>query len=185
MRIAATMTTLRDNPTNPRWLRKALREIPREIGRIVEGFDDRMLHWRSAPGEWSALEVLGWIAEAEREDLLAVEAMIRYDGAAIWEQRAHLASLERDFNQESGWRLLDDFLSTREQLQWMLEYVDDQWQHRGEHPYRGAITLAKYLREMSDRDLEATIMLRRLADGADADFEPVLRERTTVVPIAP
>jgi hypothetical protein len=167
------MNSLRDDPSNPRWLRKALREIPREIGRVVERFDEPALRWRPAPGEWSALEVLGWLAESEREDTRAVEAMVREDGARIEEQRAHLAPLERDFNASSGWRLYEDFARQREELLWSLEFLGAEWQHTGTHPYRGPISLMRYLREMSDRDLEASIMLRKLQEASGTEFEAV------------
>lgn len=164
------MTSLRDDPANPRWLRKALREIPREIGRIIERFDEKGLRWRPAADEWCALEVLGYLRESEREDLHNVEAIVRYDGAAIEEQRAHLAPGEQDFTTESAWRLLEDFLEERESLLWTLELVaGDEWTHAGLHPYRGRITLARYAREMSDRDMEASLMLRRLDDAVGRD----------------
>ncbi len=159
------MTSLRDDPANPRWLRKALREIPREIGRTIERFDAAGLRWRPAADEWCALEVLGFLLESEREDLEAIEAIIGYDGAPIAEQRAHLAPGEHDFTSESAWRLLEDFLEQRESVLWSLELVDDEWTHAGVHPYRGRITLARYAREMSDRDMEASLMLRRLDDA--------------------
>jgi hypothetical protein len=167
------MSSLRDDPSNPRWLRKALREIPREIGRLVEQFDAPALRWRPAPGEWSALEVLGWLAESEREDTRAVEAMVGEDGARINEQRAHLAPLEHDFNACSGWNLYEDFARQREELLWSLEFLGPEWQHTGMHPYRGPISLLRYLREMSDRDLEASIMLRKLQEASGTKFEPV------------
>ena len=44
------MTSLRDDPANPRWLRKALRELPREISRLVERFDDDALRGRPGVG---------------------------------------------------------------------------------------------------------------------------------------
>lgn len=165
------MASLRDDPANPRWLRKTLREIPREIGRLVERFDTAGLRWRPAPDEWCALEVLGYLRESEREDLRAVQAMVDRDGAPIAEQRAHLAPGEHDFTTEPAWRLLDDFFERRESLLWTLELVTDEWTHGGVHPYRGRITLAKYVREMSDRDMEASLMLRRLEEAVGR--EPV------------
>lgn len=159
------MTSLRDDPSNPRWLRKALREIPRQIAELAEQFDDRAVRARPALGEWSAIEVLGFLAESEREDLRAVEAMIVEDGARIAEQRAHLAPGERDFEGQSAWRLMEDFFRIREELLWNLEFLEDEWQHTGTHPYRGTVSLMRYLREMTDRDLEASITLRRLLES--------------------
>ena len=158
------MSSLRDDPSNPWWLRKALREIPHQIAELADQFDERAARARPASGDWSAIEILGFLAESEREDLRAVEAMIAEDGAPIEEQRAHLAPGERDFAGQPAWRLLEDFLRLREELLWNLEFLEAEWQHGGVHPYRGRISLLRYLREMSDRDLEASIMLRRLSE---------------------
>jgi hypothetical protein len=158
------MSSLRDDPSNPRWLRKALREIPRQIVELVEQFDNRAIRAQPSTGEWSAFDVLAYLAEAEREDLRNVEAMIAEDGARIEEQRAHLAPGEGDFEGQSAWRLLEDFFSRREELLWNLEFVESEWQHAGTHPYRGRVPLMRYLREMTDRDLEAAITLRRLLE---------------------
>src|SRR5438093_11881473 len=117
------MQSLRDDPSNPRWMRKALRELPRQIGRIVEQFDEDSLRWKPDRNEWSAIEIIGWLAESEREDIKSVEAMIAEDGAEIEERRAHLAPLERDFAAESGYRLLEQFFSERESLLWSLGFV--------------------------------------------------------------
>ena len=166
------MTSLRDDPSNPRWLRKALREIPRTIADLVEQFGNYDVRTRPDGEEWSAVELLGFLAESEREDLRNVEAMIAADGARIEEQRAHLAPGERDFSGHSAWRLLEDFFRIREELLWNLEFLNDEWEHAGVHPYRGRVPLMRYLREMTDRDLEASITLRRLIE---ANAEPAAR----------
>ena len=161
------MSSLRDDPSNPRWLRKALREIPRNIADLLEQFGNAALHARPDGAEWNAVELMGFLAESEREDLRNIEAMVAEDGARIEEQRAHLAPGEHDFNGQSAWRLLEDFLRIREELLWNLEFLNDEWDHAGMHPYRGRISLMRYLREMTDRDLEASITLRRLLEATE------------------
>jgi len=146
-----------------------LREIPRQITELAESFGDRAAHTRPENSDWSPIEVLGYLVEAEREDLHNVEAMIAEDGARIEEQRAHLAPGEHDYDGQSAWRLLERFLTQREELLWNLEFVEREWEHSGMHPYRGRIGLMRYLREMTDRDLEASITLRKMAE---ADTEP-------------
>lgn len=46
------MSSLRDDPSNPRWLRKALREIPRQITELAESFGDRAAHTRPENSDW-------------------------------------------------------------------------------------------------------------------------------------
>ena len=170
------MSSLRDDPSNPRWLRKALREIPRQITELAEAFSDRAAHTRPESGDWSPVEVLGYLVAAETEDLHNVEVMIAEDGARIEEQRAHLAPGEHDYDGQSAWRLLERFRSPREELLWNLEFVESEWGHAGMHPYRGRIGLMRYLREMTDRDLEASITLRKMLE-ASAQEEPAGRWR--------
>lgn len=168
------MTSLRDDPSNPRWLRKALRELPRTIADLVEQFGNEALHARPNGEEWNAVELMGFMVESEREDFRNIEAMIAEDGARIEEQRAHLAPGERDFGGQSAWRLLEEFFRIREELLWNLEFLNDEWDHAGTHPYRGRVPLMRYLREMTDRDLEASITLRRLLEASE---QPVGRRR--------
>lgn len=161
------MSSMRDDPSNPRWLRKALREVPRTIADLLEQFGNEALHARPDGAEWNAVELMAFLAESEREDLRNVEAMIAEDGARLAEQRAHLAPGEHDFNGQSAWRLLEDFFRIREELLWNLEFLNDEWEHAGVHPYRGRVSLMRYLREMTDRDLEASITLRRLLEASE------------------
>ena len=111
--------------------------------------------------------------QVRRQQVLA-ERLARHRHARIEEQRAHLAPGERDFGGQSAWRLLEDFLRIREELLWNLEFMNDEWEHAGTHPYRGRVTLMRYLREMTDRDLEASITLRRLLEASE---QPVARRR--------
>ncbi len=162
--------------SNPRWLTKALREVPHEIEGLLTGFDDRDLDWRPEPGEWSAKEIAGFLLESEREDLRAVEAMLARDDARIEERRAHLVPGERDFTRERITDLVWDFLTLRDSLLWSLELTDD-WERSGRHPYRGAISLLQYLHEVNERDLEAAWKLRKLQDALAAASTPVRRRR--------
>ncbi len=150
--------------SNARWLTKALREVPHEIQELLGSMDERELCWRPAEREWCAKEIAGFLLESEREDLRAVEAILRRDGAPIEERRAHLAPGERDYLDASIDDLVWDFVSERESLLWTLEFTD-AWDRAGEHPYRGRVTLLQYLHEINERDLEAAWQLRKLHDA--------------------
>ncbi len=150
--------------SNPRWLLKALREVPHEVEQLLAGLDHEAAAWRPAPDEWAAADIAGFLREAEREDLRAIRAMLARDGAAIAERRAYLAPGEHAFAQQSLHELWSDFLELRERLLWTLELADEAWDCRGLHPYRGLVTLGTYVHEVSERDLEAAWSLRKLAD---------------------
>ncbi|MGE0134152.1 MAG: hypothetical protein AB7L91_13440 [Dehalococcoidia bacterium] len=153
--------------SNARWLTKALREVPHEIHELLTSMDEQELRWRPSERDWCAKEVAGFLLESEREDLRAVEAIVRRDGAPIEERRAHLAPGERDFRDASIDELVWEFVSERESLLWTLEW-SDAWERAGEHPYRGRVTLLQYLHEVNERDLEAAWQLRRLHEALGA-----------------
>ena len=158
--------------SNPRWLMKALREVPYEVQGLLGSLDARESQWRPAPGEWCAKEVAGFLVESEREDLRAVEAMVARDGARVEERRAYLVPGEQDYLDEPIEELVWDFLTLRESLLWKLELVDD-WERSGQHPYRGRISLVEYLHEVNERDLEAAWKLRKLHEAIEASSTPV------------
>ncbi|HRC62608.1 MAG TPA: hypothetical protein PLX85_05230 [Dehalococcoidia bacterium] len=153
--------------SNARWLTKALREVPHEIHELLTSMDERELRWRPEDGDWCAKEVAAFLLESEREDLRAVEAILRRDGAPIEERRAYLAPGEHDYLDESIDELVWDFMTERESLLWSLEW-SDAWEHAGEHPYRGRVPLLQYLHEINERDLEAAWRLRKLQEALGA-----------------
>ena len=131
----------------------AMDELKRSLDRLgVDHLDLWQMHNLSDPIQWDTALSPGGV----------IEAMVAEDGARIEEQRAHLAPGEHDFNGQSAWRLLEDFLRIREELLWNLEFLNDEWDHAGMHPYRGRISLMRYLREMTDRDLVQAICAFRL-----------------------
>jgi len=152
--------------SNARWLLKALREAPGEIAQVTDEFHDYALRWRPAAGELSAIDVLAFLLESEREDLRAARALIRRDGAPIEERRAHLAVLEQDLTQAHARNLLWDYLGLREELLWLLEDLGPEWEHAGVHPYRGRVTLTTLIHEVNERDLEALWTLHRRLEAA-------------------
>lgn len=162
--------------SNPRWLRKALREVPHEIEGLLTSFDgERELRWRPTPDEWCAKEIAGYLLESEREDLRAVEAMLTRNGARIEERRAYLVPGEHDYSDAHIEDLAWDFLTLRDSLLWTLDLYEDDWERTGLHPYRGEVSLTQYLHEVNERDLDVSWKLRKLQDALEASPAPVRR----------
>lgn len=161
------MYQTRQYGSNARWLLKALREVAGEIEGLVMSLDRDALRWRPAPEEWSVLDTLGFLRESEREDLQAIRAVIRRDGAHIAERRAVFAPGEQRLERERPLGVLWEFLSMRQDLLWELADAEYAWEHAGEHPYRGRVTLSTLVHEVNERDLDAmwTIQRRREALG--------------------
>ena len=151
---------------------KALREVAHQVESLVYDLDDRALRWRPAEGEWCASEIVGFLRDSEREDLRAVRAILARDGARIEERRAQHGPAEHDYRSARVHGLLEDFATLRERLVWALRDAEEGWQHRGQHPYRGAVTLEQWVHEIGDRDLEAMWKLRALHDRLLAGAMP-------------
>ncbi len=151
-----------------RYLIKALREVGRRIEGIVVGLEEAQLAWRPAEGEWCATELIGFLRDSEREDLHAVRAILARDGARIEERRAHHGPDEHDYRSTQVEELWWDFATMREDIVWTLRTAGDAWEHRGLHPFRGAVSLEQYVREINERDLDAMWKLYNLREQSEA-----------------
>lgn len=147
-----------------RYLVKALREVAQQVETLVYDLDERQLTWRPADDEWCAKEIVGFLRDSEREDLAAVRAVVRRDGARVEERRAHHGPAEHDYRAAPVEDLLWDFATLREEMVWTLREAHEAWGHAGLHPFRGRVPLQQWVHEISDRDLEAMWKLRRLVD---------------------
>ena len=147
-----------------RYLIKALREVGQQVAELVVDLDQRELRWRPEDGEWCANEIVGFLRDSEREDLLAVRAIVARDGARVEERRALHGPAEHDYRLARVEELVWDFETLREEMVWALREAGPGWDHAGEHSFRGRIPLERWVHEISDRDLEATWSLRRLRE---------------------
>jgi len=151
--------------SNRRWVLKALREVPYSIARELDGVRERDARRRTEADEWSMLEIVGFLRDAEREDLTAARAILRRDGAPIEERRAYFGPLEQDYARDESDELLRDYWELREELVWLLRDRDDEWERAGLHPYRGRVTLNRLVHEINERDLDTLWRLQRVRDA--------------------
>ena len=151
-----------------RYLIKALREVAEQVESLVRGLDERELSWRPDQDEWCAKEIVGFLRDSEREDLRSVRAIIARDGARIEERRAFHGPAEHDYRSARVGELLREFASLRDDLMWTLSDAGPEWEHAGQHPFRGRVPLERWVHEVSERDLEAMWKLRRLREEVQA-----------------
>ena len=151
--------------SNRRWVIKALREVPYSIAREAEGVSNRDARQQTDADEWSMAEILGYLRDAEKEDLASARAILRRDGARIEERRAHYGPLEHDYRSEHADELVQDYWELREELVWLLRDRDDEWERAGTHPYRGRVTLDRLVHEVNERDLDVLWRLQRVRDA--------------------
>ncbi len=147
-----------------RYLVKALHEVARRIARLVETMDDRTLDARNEGDEWTVAQIVGYLRDAEREDCEAIRAMVRIDGARIQERRAVHGPDEGRYRARDVAELLWEFLTTREETEWLLQSAGTSWRNIGVHPYRGEVELQQYVMEINERDLDCMWRIQRARD---------------------
>ncbi len=146
------------------YLTKALREIGRRTTRLVGSIEER--HLREVPPgeEWSVAEIVGFLRDSEHEDLQALVAMSRMDGAAIEERRAMHGPAEERYRFADVAELLWEYATLREETIWLLETAGRAWNHVGVHPYRGEVPFTQWVQEINERDLDAMWRIQRIRD---------------------
>lgn len=147
-----------------RYLVKALHEVARRIARLVQAMDDDMLDARAEGDEWSVAQIIGYLRDAEREDYAALSAMVRIDGSRIEDRRAMHGPDEDRYDARDVAELLWEFLTLREETEWLLQSAGTSWRHVGIHPYRGEVELQQYVMEMNERDLDCMWRIQRARD---------------------
>ena len=148
-----------------RYLVKALREIGHRITRLASRMDDRELG-RLAPGEdWTITEIIAFLRDSEREDLAALEAMLRVDGSRIADRHAMDLVDDGEYRDADAADLLWDFATLRDETTWLLESAGTAWNHVGIHPFRGEVPLMQWVQEMNERDLDAMWRIQRAHDA--------------------
>lgn len=147
-----------------RYLVKALHEVSRRIGRLVQTMDDEMLNSRASGDEWSVAQIIGFLRDSEREDYDNLATMVRVDGSPIEDRRAMHGPQEEGYHADDVSDLLWDFLTQREETVWLLQSAGSAWHNVGMHPYRGEVELQQYVMEMNERDLDCMWRIQRARD---------------------
>ena len=114
----------------------------------------RVLTFRPAPGEWSILEVLGHLIEAEQRGFAGrIRLILAQDGRTLerWDQE-QVARDRRDWERDPT-MLLGEFVRLREvSLQLVERLGDADLAKRGEHPTVGTLTVNDILHEWVHHD---------------------------------
>lgn len=146
-----------------RYLVKALREVGRRITRLVSGVEEGLLEVVPEGEDLSIAGIIGYLRDAEREDQQALEVMLRVDGSLIAARRADQGP-EDPYTADDVARLLWDFATLREETLWTLESAGGRWRNAGIHPFRGEVEVLAWVREMTERDLDAMWRIQRIRD---------------------
>ncbi len=129
------------------------RATPVTLRALVRGIDDEQARQRPTAGEWSIVEVVAHLGDAEERAHERVRRMIEeehpflpaYDPAALAEQR--------NYRSMSLAQALERFERLRAEHVATLARLDAAgWQRRGQHEETGAITVESLTRHMAAHD---------------------------------
>lgn len=106
-----------------------------------------LARWKPAPAEWSILEVLGHLADEEREDFRRrVDYTLNRPGEAWPAIHPGAWVTERRYNEQDPDQTLADFLTERgASLAWLRQQADADWSRSYDHPAGVTLTATDLL----------------------------------------
>jgi len=129
---------------------------------IIDGLDETLAHRRPDPDRWSIVEILGHLADEEREDFRLRLDLTLHHPNEPWpalDPRRRVADL--DFNGRPLPTALDDFLAERRRsIEWLASLQDPAWDQGRNHPSAGRLTAGDLLASWLAHDL---LHIRQLA----------------------
>lgn len=148
----------------------------RAIDALTSGLAPELARESWAPGKWSIHEVLGHLADEERNDFRArIDFMLHKPGAEWPPIDPERTVRESNFNQQALDRLRADFMRERGQsLEWLAGLHDADWSAAYTHPKMGDFTAASMLCAWAAHDLLhlrqiERILFEHLRRSADPD----------------
>ncbi len=140
---------------SPRELLTAYRGTPRALRAFTHGLDQDHLNWRRDDTDWSVVEVIAHLADAEDNSHERVKRMLAEDNPAFMDYDEKAWARERDYRSKTLDEVLTRFCDQREAHITTLVALDDSgWQRTGEHNTMGALTVASITASMICHDME-------------------------------
>jgi uncharacterized damage-inducible protein DinB len=129
------------------------RSTPVTLRALVRQVDDELTRQRPAPGEWSIIEVVTHLADAEEMVVKRVERMLTEDDPALPAyDPAQLAEMS-NYSARNIAEELDRFETVRGALTSRLEQLDDRgWARTGQHEEVGEISVEDMTAHMAAHD---------------------------------
>jgi len=148
----------------------------RAIDALAAGATPEVASLPPAPGRWSINEVLGHLADEERNDFrMRVDYMLHRAGETWPALDPERSIREGKYNEQSLDALRTDFLLERQKsLTWLAGLHDADWAATCDHPKLGHFTAASMLCAWAAHDLLhlrqiERILFERLAQAAQPD----------------
>lgn len=129
------------------------RATPLTLRTLARGLDDGAVRQRPGTDEWSIIEIVTHLADAEERAFDRVERMLREDGPALPGYDPAQLAASRDYGSLSLAGELDRFESIRSEHVARLESLDGAaWSRTGMHEEVGEITVQALTAHMAAHD---------------------------------
>ena len=140
------------------------RSTPRVVGKLVDGLPKRILRWRPAPKQWSILEVLGHMADAELAMAWRLRSMLASPGVPLaWFDQDEWAR-KLAYNEGNVKEYLALFGQLRKSNLQLLRAFTPRQQRAGYgiHSVRGRQTVAEFVQLEAAHDLSHLRQIRAI-----------------------
>ncbi len=128
-----------------------LRQLPDLIDEVLHGLSNDELRRRPSPDEWAALEVCCHLRDYAQEEGVRVRRLVEEDEPALEAYDPEVWARERNYPGDDPSRVRTALRAFWGGLAYQLEgLADEQWERRGTHSERGAITV----RSRAERQVE-------------------------------
>ncbi len=126
-----------------------LREIPTTFRNALLLQDDRAMRHRPAPGEWSAVEVVGHMIDKMQNWSRRTERILKEERPALPGYDQDVSVREYDYQHASVEALLEQLVQSCERFAALVEHIPNTaFERQGVHSESGPITL-RYCIEVS------------------------------------
>jgi hypothetical protein len=136
---------------------------PKKLARLIARVSSAKLRKRSAPGKWSAAEILAHLADAEIVTGWRLRQILGAPGTPIqaFDQDAWAAAGR--YEKRDAKKSLEQFRAVREANLALLKSLSpEQWKHHGLHAERGMETIEHITRMMAGHDLNHLAQVQRI-----------------------
>lgn len=147
---------------NHAFLLKALREASGELE--GEFYNLRPAQLRRREGdEWSLVQIAGHLRDREQVNLSYLRSIISSRNPRLEVVDFEILVEDNNFQPHELRELLYSFSDLRESALYLLYSLSDrQWRREGQHPYRGALSIERLVKEMNEHDLAHLWQVQRL-----------------------
>lgn len=148
---------------NPGQLISAIRSLPGDIERLVEGLSDDLLRRRHSPRDWSVIEICCHLRDSGEISALRIQRLGTEDEPTLDRYDEQALAVERRYQDDDLGRVLPAVRSAWSGLAETLAGLSPEaWQRAGHHPERGTVTVASEALRYAEHAREHTEQMKMM-----------------------